>query len=126
MKHSKTYTTAIIALTLAAGSALAQQSMGSAKATNMGSGQPMPMKDMPMGTSAQGQTHHATGTVKKIDAVEGMVTFAHGPVATLGWPAMTMGFKVKDKALIDRLAVGKQVEFDFTKEGAGFIVTAVR
>jgi Cu(I)/Ag(I) efflux system protein CusF len=102
----------LAALTLAAGGALAQQMQG--------------MKDMPMAGAAQGQAHHASGTVKKVDAAKGMVTLAHGPVASLDWPAMTMGFKVRDKALFDQLAVGRTVEFDFVKDGAGFTVTAVR
>jgi Cu(I)/Ag(I) efflux system protein CusF len=86
----------------------------------------MPMKDMQMGTSVQGQTHHASGTVKKVDAAKGSVTFAHGPVKSLNWPAMTMGFRVKDKTLLDKLAVGKQAEFEFVQEGSNYVVTAVR
>lgn len=86
----------------------------------------MPMKDMPMGSPAQGQTHHATGTVKSVDAAAGTVTFAHGPVKSLNWPAMVMAFKVKDKALLDKLTVGKEVEFDFVKEGPSYIVTTVQ
>lgn len=112
MKHTKTLVL-LAALAVAAGGALAQQKMEG-------------MKDMPMAGAAQGEAHHASGTVKKLDLSKGMVTLAHGPVASLDWPAMTMGFKVKDKALFDKFAVGKQVEFDFVKEGAGFTVTAVR
>ncbi|MBI1907268.1 MAG: copper-binding protein [Rhodocyclales bacterium] len=114
-----------VALTLGAGGALAQQKMEDMKGMPMGGDKAMPMKDIPMGAT-QGQVHHANGTVKKVDAVNGMVTLAHGPVASLEWPAMTMGFKVKDKALLDKLAVGAQVAFDFVKEGAGYVVTAVR
>ena len=119
MKHS-TRIALVVALALGAGSALAQQKMGDMK------GMDMPMKDMPMGTPSQGQTHHASGTVKNIDAARGSVTFAHGPVKSLNWPAMTMGFRVKDQALLDKLTVDKQVEFDFVKEGADYVVTAVR
>jgi Cu(I)/Ag(I) efflux system protein CusF len=39
---------------------------------------------------------------------------------------MTMGFAVKDKALLDKLAVGKKVEFEFVKEGKGYAVTGVK
>ena len=110
----------VVSFALGAGGVLAQQKMGDMK------GMDMPMKDMPMGTPSQGQTHHASGTVKNIDAARGSVTFAHGPVNSLDWPAMTMGFRVKDQALLDRLAVGQQVEFDFVKEGAAYVVTAIR
>lgn len=86
----------------------------------------MPMKDMPMGTSSQAQTHHAGGMVKKLDAAKGTVTFAHGPVKSLNWPPMTMGFRVTDKALLERLEVGKEVEFEFVKEGSDYVVTGIR
>lgn len=43
---------------------------------------------------------------------------------SLNWPAMTMGFAVKDKALLDKLAMGKKVEF--VKEGKGYTVTGVK
>lgn len=105
----------VIALTLGTGAALAQQKMGD-----------MPMKDMPMETPSQGQTHHASGTIKKVDAAKGTVTFDHEPVKTLDWPAMTMTFTVKDKMLLDKLAVGKKLEFEFVKDGKGYVVTGVK
>jgi len=37
-----------------------------------------------------------------------------------------MGFAVKDRALLDKLAVGKQVEFEFVKAGKGYTVTSVK
>ena len=76
-------------------------------------------------TSATTGTHTADGTVKKIDAA-GKVTMQHGPVKSLGWPAMTMGFDVQDKAVLKNLSVGSKVEFDFSKQGDGYIITATR
>lgn len=111
MKNGNALVLAVM-LALASGGALAQHKMAD-------------MKDMPM-PAAQGQAHHASGTVKKLDAAKGMVTLAHGPVKSLDWPAMTMGFKVKDKALFDKLGVGSQVEFEFVREGGGYLVTGVR
>src|SRR2546427_8169770 len=64
--------------------------------------------------------------VKEFDAVQGKVTLAHGPVKSLGWPAMTMAFGVKDKALYDKLAVGAKVHVGFKKEGDGYVVTSVK
>lgn len=87
--------------------------------------------DMPMATNVPGATgkatmHHANGVVKAMDATNGTVTLAHGPVATLNWPAMTMMFKVKDKALMDKLSADKKVDVDFTQEGSDYVVTAVK
>ncbi|HQT81439.1 MAG TPA: copper-binding protein [Ferrovaceae bacterium] len=38
----------------------------------------------------------------------------------MNWPAMTTGFQVKDKKLLDKLTVGKTVDFKFTKADAGY------
>ena len=86
------------------------------------------MKDMPAkpASKAKAATHHATGVVKAIDPDKGSVTLAHDPVASLHWPAMTMRFAVKDKALFDKLAVDKKVGFDFKQQGKDYVVTAVR
>jgi hypothetical protein len=35
-------------------------------------------------------TAHAEGTIKALDLQSGKITLAHGPVAELKWPAMTM------------------------------------
>ena len=119
MKYS-TRIALVVALALGTGGVLAQQKMDDMPMKDM------PMKDMPMGGPSQDQSHQASGTVKKIDAAKGTVTFAHGPVSSLDWPAMTMGFRVKDKALLEGLAVGKEVVFEFVKEGADYVVTDVR
>ena len=70
--------------------------------------------------------HQATGVVKKVDAKAGTVTLAHDPVKSLKWPAMTMGFQVKDKMLLDKLAVGKKVEFEFVQHGKDYVITSVK
>jgi len=81
---------------------------------------------MPSETKAQAATYKASGVVKKIDAAKGSVTLAHGPVAELKWPAMTMGFTVKDKALLEKLVVGKKIDFEFIEQGKSYVVTAVK
>jgi Cu(I)/Ag(I) efflux system protein CusF len=52
------------------------------------------------------------------------VTIAHGPVQSLNWPAMTMNFLVKDKALLDRLSSGKKVDFEFVQQGRDYVITS--
>jgi Cu(I)/Ag(I) efflux system protein CusF len=39
------------------------------------------------------------GQVKGIDAAAGTITLHHGPIAALGWPAMTMTFKAAPEVL---------------------------
>ena len=89
------------------------------------------------GAQAHGQDHsdHAgpaapaaagsvegTGVIKKIDAKTGSVTIAHDPIKALNWPAMTMPFKVADKALLAKVKVGAKVRFDLS----GQTITAIR
>ena len=40
------------------------------------------------------------------------VTLTHDPIAALDWPAMTMGFKVKDHGQLSKLNVGDAVTFN--------------
>ena len=82
-------------------------------------------KNMKMGNSAT-TTYPGTGTVKKIDANASMVTVAHGPIASLNWPAMTMGFKLKDAALAKGVKTGDVVNFDFIQSGEDYIVTRLQ
>jgi Cu(I)/Ag(I) efflux system protein CusF len=50
------------------------------------------------------------------------VTIAHDPIKALNWPAMTMPFKVADKALLAKVKVGAKVRFDLS----GQTITAIR
>lgn len=51
------------------------------------------------------------GTVRKVDQVAGRITLAHGPLANLDMPAMTMVFRVSDAAMLDQLQVGDRIRF---------------
>ena len=87
------------------------------------------MKDTDMSKKPVAGTpaaHKATGVVKKVDPKSGSVTLAHDAVKSLNWPAMTMGFTVKDKALLDKLAVDKKVEFEFVQQGKDYVITSVK
>jgi Cu/Ag efflux protein CusF len=53
----------------------------------------------------------ATGVVKAVDPKAGTVTIAHQPISAIGWPAMTMPFKVADPALLDKLVAGSRIRF---------------
>lgn len=89
----------------------------------------MEMKDMSptrMSKDADGATHVAKGTVKSVDAKAGTVTLDHEPVKSMKWPAMTMAFQVKDKALLEKLGAGKKVEIDFEQRGKDYVITGVK
>ena len=65
------------------------------------------------------QTHKARGTVAALDALAGTVEISHGPIPSLQWPAMSMEFKVGDKAMLAGIKKGQAVEFEISGEGAG-------
>lgn len=112
----RVFTLSVLA-TLASGTVvLAQQKMEDMKGMDTGK----------KGAASAQTTHQAKATVKKVDPAGGTVTLAHEPIKTLNWPAMTMDFKVKEKALLDKLAAGKQVQVDIVQEGKDYVVTAVK
>jgi len=58
------------------------------------------------------------GKVVNVDVKSNHVTLDHEPIAELGWPAMTMGFKVKDSQQLSKLKVGDDVDFDLKAEAS--------
>jgi Cu(I)/Ag(I) efflux system protein CusF len=109
----------MLAMTFSAGLGWAEVVQGMAA-------QAEPMQDMRMASNAAAKTHHAVGTVKRVDSVKGSVTISHGPVTTLNWSAMTMTFGVKDRSLLDKLAPGNKVEVDFVEDGANYTIVNVK
>jgi len=69
--------------------------------------------------------HHAQGTVTALTADQ--ITIEHGPVTTLSWPAMTMGFKRPSDGSSNDLNVGDRVEFSFiaAPQGGGFQIVSI-
>ena len=62
-------------------------------------------------TSAESGQAMTSGVVKKVDKGAGKVTISHGPLENLGMPKMTMVFRVKDPAMLDRLKEGDKIFF---------------
>ncbi len=68
---------------------------------------------------------HATGIVRQVDAGHDRVVLQHEAIPALGWPAMTMGFRVADARLLASLAPGKKVRFAFVQQGTTYVITAL-
>lgn len=79
----------------------------------------MNMKDAPMSgqraNQMNGKVHHGIGAVQKVDAPNGRITIAHGPINSIQWPAMTMTFAVQNKKLLDQVVAGEKIEFDLVQ-----------
>ena len=56
------------------------------------------------------------GKVVDVDVKSNHVTLNHDPIAALGWPSMTMGFKVKDNTQLTKLNADDEVTFDLKAE----------
>lgn len=67
-----------------------------------------------------------TGIVKAIDTSKNTVTLQHQAIASIGWPAMTMAFKVASPDLLKTVKVGDKVQFSLHPAGMDSMVTAIK
>ena len=70
-------------------------------------------------TDAPAATVSSTGVVEEIDPTGGTVTLSHGPIPAMNWPAMTMGFKLRDPKAAAALKPGANVRFELKREPEG-------
>ena len=61
-------------------------------------------------------SHRGSGKVTDVDPTKGRVELDHGPIPSMKWPAMKMGFAVKEKGELARLKKGDTVEFELRGE----------
>lgn len=66
-----------------------------------------------------------TGEVKKIDKNAGKITLKHGRIENLGMSDMTMVFRVKEPAMLDKVKVGDKVKFTADKVKGALTVTRI-
>ena len=89
---------------------------------DMANSDSMPMSgEMPM---AEETGASAEGKVTDIDPGAGTVTIEHGPVESIGWPAMTMTFEA-DAQILEQVSVGEGIAFEFRTGTEGSVVTSV-
>jgi len=71
-------------------------------------------------------TAMADGEVRKVDRDAQKITIRHGPLPHLDMPQpMTMVYRVKDPALLDKAKPGDKVKFEAEKIGGTFTVTKI-
>ena len=66
------------------------------------------------------------GEVRKIDKDAGKITIKHGEIKHMDMPGMTMVFVVKDKALLDKTAIGAKIQFMVMSESGQMVVTDIQ
>jgi Cu(I)/Ag(I) efflux system periplasmic protein CusF len=67
----------------------------------------------------------AEGEIKKIDKETGKVTIKHGEIKNLDMPPMTMVFRMKDAAMLDKVKAGDKINFSAEKINGNFTVTEI-
>jgi Cu(I)/Ag(I) efflux system protein CusF len=83
------------------------------------------MPGMP-NNAAAAKTGKGVGVITALDPKAAKVTIKHGPIPSVGWPAMTMTFAAKPPALLNGLKVGQTVAFDTRVQGAAADVTGIK
>jgi hypothetical protein len=73
-----------------------------------------------------GNENRGVGIVQSVDAASGSLTIAHEPMAALGWPAMTMAFKVDRVALLEGVEAGQRIEFTLRGRDMSAVVTSIK
>jgi Cu(I)/Ag(I) efflux system membrane fusion protein len=71
-----------------------------------------------------GGLHETTGRITAIDGE--VLTIAHGPVASLNWPSMTMNFRLARPELGRALALGNSVAFRFRESDGAYVIEDIR
>jgi Cu/Ag efflux protein CusF len=67
----------------------------------------------------------ADGVVRKVDRQAGMVTIQHGELKNVGMPPMTMAYKAKDAAMVNRAIEGEKIRFRLENINDSYTITTL-
>lgn len=68
----------------------------------------------------------AEGEVRKVDKDTQKITIKHGEIKSLDMPSMTMLFRVKDPAMLDKVKAGDKIKFKAEKAGGAITLTEIQ
>jgi Cu/Ag efflux protein CusF len=78
-----------------------------------------------MGDAKKETTASATGTITAINAADHKVTFNHGPITEIKWPAMKMEFPVAPSVDVSKVKVGDKVRFTLSGSKNSYTVQLI-
>lgn len=78
-----------------------------------------------MGDAKKEMTASATGTITAINAADRKITFNHGPITEIKWPAMKMEFPVATPVDLAKVKVGDKVRFTLRGSGNAYTVQSI-
>lgn len=70
------------------------------------------------------QSANVSGERRRVDITSGCVTIKHGPISTLGLPAITVVYRAAPH-LLKRLKPGDNVNFIATRQNDNYIVKQI-
>lgn len=73
--------------------------------------------------SVPARVYSGSGTVQSLTGDR--IAIAHGPIAGIGWPAMTMTFTAPP-GMASGVKAGDQVGFSFRKDGSAYVLTSLK
>ncbi len=103
------------ALTLQAGAASAQGGTGMSDMQKMA----------PMSDAKAAKTATASGTVTALNVANHKITFDHGPIPAINWPAMKMEFAVAPSVDLAKVKTGDKVNFTLSGSGGTYTVQSI-
>lgn len=86
------------------------------------------MGNMPMSKDAPktaAKSASGAGTVVALNAAGKKITFDHGPMPEIDWPAMKMEFPVAPSVDLSKVKTGDKVRFTLTGSGKNFTVQSI-
>src|SRR6266851_1039308 len=105
------------ALTLQMSEALAQGGMSDMKK--------MPTMNDKKNDTEKATTANATGTITALNTTNHKITFDHGPIPAINWPAMKMEFAVAPSVDLAKLKTGDKVNFTLSGSDGTYTVQSI-
>jgi len=83
------------------------------------------MSDMKKNDTKKATTANATGTITALNAANHKITFDHGPIPAINWPAMKMEFAVAPSVDVAKLKTGDKVNFTLSGSDGTYTVQSI-
>jgi len=124
--HYRTLRASVLASALISATLAVTMSGALAQGAGMSDMKKMPgMSDSKMSDTRKTTTADATGTITALNAANHKVTFDHGPIAAIDWPAMKMEFAVAPSVDLAKLKTGDKVKFTLSGSGNTYTVQSI-
>jgi len=124
--HYRTLRASVLASALISATLAVPMSGALAQGAGMSDMKKMPgMSNSKMSDTKKTTTADATGTITALNAANHKITFDHGPIPAIDWPAMKMEFAVVPSVDLAKLKTGDKVKFTLSGSGNTYTVQSI-